>query len=578
MPIPDKFHRDLQKLIQKANPQSEEELRQLLNSLMGKPLPEMADEDKTPEDRALDLVDEAWQSSKTKGRELANEALEIWPDCLPAYEYLGNSYTTREKRVAYFEKGVAIGQRVFGGKFLKENKGHFWGITETRSYMRCLNELALTHQAAGRVQGAADIWKEMLELNPGDNQGIRYELLPVLLELGDVQSFKKYRKKYPEDGTMMYFNDALARFTEQGGTKESNLILRAAIGNNKFVPPLLLADAPPTESPSSYTLHSREEALVYAHSAWKVWAGTTGAKEWLKKQWAKEKPAGPAYPLTEEADDFNTPLFRRMDEGDLKSLIFQPLTSLSPLQLRPGLKAEDVKDVKMLQFIKQFLFDLQAVQPLKLTQKGNLPRKFVRQLYDHRIFTSKYIDEGKMKLLKEEDFGPIHLSHVLCKLGKLVSKYKGKLSLSKTGTKIFQDDAALYLALFDVFVSKFNWAYPVSFNPENVGQFGWPYSMMLFLIYGGEERPSNFYASQYLELFPEMMDEFPHNEYFSAEKRFLSCFHGRFFSKFCDFFGLVETRAEMDGHNLPKEYFVKKSALADKVFQLVNFSSVFQAN
>ena len=36
MPIPDKFHRDLQKLIEKANPQSMEELQDFLNSLMGK--------------------------------------------------------------------------------------------------------------------------------------------------------------------------------------------------------------------------------------------------------------------------------------------------------------------------------------------------------------------------------------------------------------------------------------------------------------------------------------------------------------------------------------------------------------
>ena len=132
MAIPDKFHRDLQKLIAKANPQSMEELQKFLDSLVGQTLPAVPAGELSPEDKAFDLVDEAWQSAGAKGRKLAVEALQIWPDCIPAYEYLAAKTKQAKERSGYLQKAIEIGQRVFGGAFLEEHRGHFWGIVATR--------------------------------------------------------------------------------------------------------------------------------------------------------------------------------------------------------------------------------------------------------------------------------------------------------------------------------------------------------------------------------------------------------------------------------------------------------------
>ena len=56
MSIPDKFHRDLEKIIKKANPQNLEELQRLLDTLAGKPIPEPQPTDMTPEEQARELV------------------------------------------------------------------------------------------------------------------------------------------------------------------------------------------------------------------------------------------------------------------------------------------------------------------------------------------------------------------------------------------------------------------------------------------------------------------------------------------------------------------------------------------
>lgn len=250
---------------------------------------------------------------------------------------------------------------------------------------------------------------------------------------------------------------------------------------------------------------------------------------------------------------------------DITTLIYDPFNETSPIGLRKDLKDGDVSDASlMFQFFKQFLQDLKESQPLKLTQKGNLNRKFVHQLYDHRIITSDYIDSGRIKLLKEDDFYPIHFSHFIAKMAGLARKYRNKLSLTKKGEKLLNSDALLYLELLKTYTTKYNWAY-MTYDPENVVQLGWAYSLFNFIRYGREERKVDFYVGKYLEIFHEMLHEFPANVHLSQEYRMFSCFNNRFFGRFCDLFGFAETRREGEDFK-DRQYLAKKTPLLDKVF------------
>jgi hypothetical protein len=48
----------------------------------------------TPEDRAIDLLEEAWESGAAKGQKLALQALELWPDCIEGDTPQGDEYYT----------------------------------------------------------------------------------------------------------------------------------------------------------------------------------------------------------------------------------------------------------------------------------------------------------------------------------------------------------------------------------------------------------------------------------------------------------------------------------------------------
>jgi hypothetical protein len=75
-----------------------------------------------------------------------------------------------EEALEYNRKGVEAGVQVLGPKGFKEYAAHFWGVLETRPYMRARAGLAATLNALGEVDAAISNYRDMLRLNPNDNQ------------------------------------------------------------------------------------------------------------------------------------------------------------------------------------------------------------------------------------------------------------------------------------------------------------------------------------------------------------------------------------------------------------------------
>ena len=137
-------------------------------------------------ERAQDLMWDAFDTSDSKKRvTMANEALAMSPLCADAYVLLGRESAAGDtQRLELFRKGVEAGAKAVGKRAFKEDVGMFRGILETRPYMRALHELAGDLWRGGEHDQSLVHYNDMLRLNPNDNQGVRYELLDHLLELG----------------------------------------------------------------------------------------------------------------------------------------------------------------------------------------------------------------------------------------------------------------------------------------------------------------------------------------------------------------------------------------------------------
>src|SRR5947209_3453571 len=156
-----------------------------VDSSTGKDLP-LPESELTPLEQAQDKMYEAWEARSRKARvRLAREALAISPDCADAYVLLAEETArTPDEALKLYEEGVRAGERALGPEAFAEDAGNFWGILETRPYMRARAGVAECLWAMGEAGRAVEHFRELLRLNPGDNQGNRYPLARLLLQEG----------------------------------------------------------------------------------------------------------------------------------------------------------------------------------------------------------------------------------------------------------------------------------------------------------------------------------------------------------------------------------------------------------
>ena len=203
----------------------------------------------SPKDKAQELIYSAYETSDSKKQvAIARKALKLDPDNVDALLIAAqarNSFDT----VSGYREAVRAGERSLGKNFIEEHAGYFWGMHETRPYMRALERLAANlRMFAGEEEGlesnlveAKEIYQKMLWLNPGDNQGVRYSLLYVLLELDQDDEAEKLYKQYKDDYSAWWlYGRALLDYRKQGDTAVSQKSLAKAIEYNKHFPLYLL--------------------------------------------------------------------------------------------------------------------------------------------------------------------------------------------------------------------------------------------------------------------------------------------------------------------------------------------------
>jgi pentatricopeptide repeat protein len=236
-------------------------------------------------DMAQEIMYDAWEApTHQRAVALAKKALSISADCADAYNFLAEETAkSLEEAIDLFRKGVEAGERALGKKAFKEDVGHFWGVLETRPYMRARAGLAQCLWEAGQGKEAVEHYWDLLRLNPNDNQGIRAVLMPCLIELGRYEDAEKLFKRYQEDGMAVWmYSRALLDFRKFGDSSAAVRSLKAAFLENKHVPAYLLGGKKmPGTLPGHYGFGDDNEAVLYVHGNRAAWLAVAGALEWL---------------------------------------------------------------------------------------------------------------------------------------------------------------------------------------------------------------------------------------------------------------------------------------------------------
>ena len=225
---------------------------------------------------------------------LLSRALELDPGNTDAW-LLMMSHTpplSADEEIGTLRKIVAGAEERLGKQAFKDYAGHFWGYHETRPYMRARAALADALHRAGRIESAAGEVEGMLELNPGDNQGLRYRLLAFYLAVGRMDDTRGLFARYPDEfdyNTVFAWSKVLERFLS-GKPEEALEELAVALKQNAFTKAYLLGHRKlPKNPPDSYAPGSKEEAACFAADLQLAWNAHPTAKKWLATMNPKQR-------------------------------------------------------------------------------------------------------------------------------------------------------------------------------------------------------------------------------------------------------------------------------------------------
>lgn len=243
----------------------------------------------SPLEQAQDLIDAAHDAGGRLQLQLIRRALALDPDCADAYLLLAERIPTPAEARPVYEQALAAAERTLGPDAFTDPDRAFWLDMSTRPYMRARYGVADCLLAQGELEAAVSHFRALLELNPGDNQGVRYRLLPTLLLAGRDADAAALLQESAENSPHFAYAAVLLALRAEDRPRARRL-LRGALKSNRRVPAYLTGQKElPEMLPSSFAIGSVEEAVLCAHDLLDAWLATPGAVEWLRAEMRKAR-------------------------------------------------------------------------------------------------------------------------------------------------------------------------------------------------------------------------------------------------------------------------------------------------
>ena len=119
------------------------------------------------------------------------------------------------------------------GWFHKDCIGDFWGIIETRPYMRLYFEYMELSKKLGKMEVAANIGEEMLRLCEGDNLGIRYSLMHIYAYLEREKPVLELLKRYKDEYSIQFYLPVSVLYYKIDDEEKSKLYIKKCMEINE---------------------------------------------------------------------------------------------------------------------------------------------------------------------------------------------------------------------------------------------------------------------------------------------------------------------------------------------------------
>jgi tetratricopeptide (TPR) repeat protein len=159
------------------------------------------------------------------------------PYYIDAYNHLSIAFRNQNKTFESLltaEKSYNLGKECFPKEFNFKTDKIIWSVLNNRPFLRACQTYGLECQYHKDYSKAIEIYKENLNLNKSDNQGIRYLLLEVYFMTNDFKQARQLIKKNSDDWSMEFKFGLVTLEAIEGNFTKADENLKEAIKRNKF--------------------------------------------------------------------------------------------------------------------------------------------------------------------------------------------------------------------------------------------------------------------------------------------------------------------------------------------------------
>lgn len=248
----------------------------------------ISDEESDSYQDAFDLFFEVWKlPTKAKRTAMAKKILKMSPYVLDARLLLiEEDMKDISKKIKACEKAVSLGKKFVGKKALKEFHGEMWGYIDARPMMRAMEQLAELYRENGQDEDSLTLYKDILDMNKNDNQGMRYEVLPFLMENSKWEEARILYSTYEDEYlAMWHYMGALIDYVQGDEDAALKKIKKGHSQNKHYLPWMLGLKSLPKNSslPDFYSPGDGREARAFVRDVYDAWNSANGAMVWFRE-------------------------------------------------------------------------------------------------------------------------------------------------------------------------------------------------------------------------------------------------------------------------------------------------------
>jgi tetratricopeptide (TPR) repeat protein len=391
---------------------------------------------------AQEMIYQAWEENNPAKRIiLAHSALKISPNCADAYVLLAEEEAdSPERALQLYQSGIQAGKRALGENYFEENKGYFWGLLETRPYMRALEGVARCLWILGNKDESIRNYQKLLELNPNDNQGIRYVLADLYQGYRADKELEQLIRQFENDWTAVWlYTRALLAYKKSGENNEANRILSDAMGQNPFVPEYLTGKKRvPVRIPETMGWGDESEAVRYASDHLNYWREVPGAIDWVERRYQEESP------IASSSYQRANPAFREWEDKISKK------------------NSEIAENLALRKDVITLITYLREQRVVGTRTTGNFPLKAVREItsrFVHPPQLEKVLGDYTHRIRSEYDVWSLYFLHVLVDVAGLIEGgHSKRWRITSEGEKFLSQPAHMQVQrLLATWWNEVNW-------------------------------------------------------------------------------------------------------------------------